>query len=431
MKTRSSAPPSSADDTQPAMAAAAAKDETKEHKPTKMLILPANATPEARILSLKNPRTDVLGRYYFCPRLGLYEFTSIAYPKSAPSSTLFTYSTDDAPDGEEGGSKNSISKDSGLLIATPIDSIFFVLPILTPATAPRSNSNKGLFHALDDMLDAQDDIPKHLRYALLHEQYRPQLENRMDAICDTVEASGEKMFRLSEEKLLKELIRKAERMVSLGIPPSMEEKFIHRALEAPLQSEQRQDASTVITRTSGDTTEEADSQPQPESQSSVATPSTSLSTPSNDSTATSQTSISDTSPPDNITQLLRLRTALSFLQSSYLPPHISKIAEEAWESSKSPIDFQPLTDRLKEISKLRAEALASRSITDFSRKRGMDDCEDGNSRAEKKRRLEEEEKKKKAGESRGVKDLKKADTSGMMKLSAFFGKAAPAKKKES
>lgn len=427
MKTRSSAPDTSADDTQPAMAA---KNEAEEHKPTKMLILPANATAEARILSLKNPRTGVLGRYYFCPELGLYEFTSIAYPKSTPSSTLFTYSADDAKDEDNGRSKNSITKNSELLVATPIDAIFFALPILAPPTTSRSKSGKDLFQPLDDMLDAQEDLPKHLRYALLHQQFRPQLEKRMDRICDSVEASGEKMFRLSEEKLLKELVAKAERMASKGLPASMEEKFIHRTLETPLQSEQRQDASTVIPRTSGDTTEDVDPQPpQSDSQSSAATPSTSSSlAPSNDSTGTSQTSISDTSTPDNITQLLRLRTALSFLQSSYLQPHISKIAEETWESTKSPIDFQPLTERLKEISKLRADALASRSVTDFSRKRGMDDYEDGESRAEKKRKLEEEEKKKKAGESRGVRDLKKADTSGMKKLSSFFGKPATAKK---
>ena len=47
-------------------------------------------------------------------------------------------------------------------------------------------------------------------------------------------------------------------------------------------------------------------------------------------------------------------------------------------------------------------------------------------RAEKKRK-EEEEKMKKAGESRGVRELKKVNTSGMKKLSAFFGKAASKK----
>ena len=49
-------------------------------------------------------------------------------------------------------------------------------------------------------------------------------------------------------------------------------------------------------------------------------------------------------------------------------------------------------------------------------------------RAEKKRREEEEVKRKKAGESRGIRDLKKVDTKGMKKMSDFFGKAAAKKK---
>lgn len=51
-------------------------------------------------------------------------------------------------------------------------------------------------------------------------------------------------------------------------------------------------------------------------------------------------------------------------------------------------------------------------------------------RAEKKRRKEEEEEKKKAGESRGIRDLKKVDTKGMKKMSDFFGKAAAVKRSE-
>lgn len=60
-----------------------------------------------------------------------------------------------------------------------------------------------------------------------------------------------------------------------------------------------------------------------------------------------------------------------------------------------------------------------------------DDDEAIESRAEKKRKKEEDEKRKKAGESRGVKDLKKVDTTGMKKLSDFFGKGAAGSKKKS
>jgi Ydr279p protein family (RNase H2 complex component). len=47
----------------------------------------------------------------------------------------------------------------------------------------------------------------------------------MEAVCDTVEAGDEKMFRLSEDKLLKELISKAQRLAAQGLPTSLEERF--------------------------------------------------------------------------------------------------------------------------------------------------------------------------------------------------------------
>jgi hypothetical protein len=52
----------------------------------------------------------------------------------------------------------------------------------------------------------------------------------------------------------------------------------------------------------------------------------------------------------------------------------------------------------------------------------MIEDEDSETRAEKKRKKEEEEKRKKAGESRGVKNLKKVNVSGMKKMSDFFKK---------
>ncbi|KAJ6166653.1 hypothetical protein N7470_002100 [Penicillium chermesinum] len=70
---------------------------------------------------------------------------------------------------------------------------------------------------------------------------------------------------------------------------------------------------------------------------------------------------------------------------------------------------------------MRAEALASRKMSDFTRKRGLDD-EEVEARAEKKRKKEEEEKKAKASESRSVKNLKKVNTTGMKKMSDFFKK---------
>ena len=103
---------------------------------------------------------------------------------------------------------------------------------------------------------------------------------------------------------------------------------------------------------------------------------------------------------------------------------------EQLASTDSPIDFKPLDEELATIAKMRSEALSARSMSDFSRKRGIDDDEAAEIRAEKKAKKEEEEKKKKASETRGLRDLKKVDTTGMKKMSDFFGKSSAAKTKK-
>ena len=100
-----------------------------------------------------------------------------------------------------------ISKTAELLIATPVDLIFFMLPILAPAS--KHTMAQKLFQPLDDILDSHNGIPKHLRDILLHDRFRSMVEKRMGAICDTVHA-GETMFRLSDDKLVLELLSKAE-----------------------------------------------------------------------------------------------------------------------------------------------------------------------------------------------------------------------------
>ncbi|KKY24503.1 putative ribonuclease h2 subunit b [Diplodia seriata] len=162
-----------------------------------------------------------------------------------------------------------------------------------------------------------------LRKLLQNDTLRARVEERMAAACDTVDAGDEKMFRLSIDKLAKELLAKAERLVANGIPASMEEKFVRKALERPVMSIKREETT--------------------------------------------------------------------------------------------------------ELAALRSEAQALRSLSDnITRKHGMEDDEAAAMRAEKKRKKDEEETKKK-NQSRGVKQLAKADTSGMKKLSSFFTKA-PVKK---
>lgn len=88
-------------------------------------------------------------------------------------------------------------------------------------------------------------------------------------------------------------------------------------------------------------------------------------------------------------------------------------------------DFASLDEHLEQLAKLRAETLATRSLSDFSKKRNLEDDEADEERAEKRRKQEEEEKRRQSQESRGVRDLKKVNVSGMKKMSEFFAKKAP------
>lgn len=393
-------------------------------KPSKTFILPSSTSSNARLLSLRNPQSGELSRYFFCPKRGVFEFTVVASPAPTARSILFspsvrnsTLATDD--EHQRPTATASIAKKAELLVATPLDAIF----LLAPLFASSSKSGQTLFQPLDDIIDSNDDLAPHLRHVLYDDTFRNTLLTRAEAISDTVEAGDEKMFRFSEMKLLKELIAKAERLATQGLPASLEERFIRQALAAPLMSVKREDASTTQASNDGELSTKSDErQDTPSTSATTTTPS--VSTPVGEATPVPGEEMASS---DQITRLQRIATALSFMKESYLSETLSSRLDEILASPESPLDLKPLNDRLKQLAELRAEAIASRSMSDFSRKRGLDD-EEVEARAEKKRKKEEEEKTKKATESRGVRDLKKANTSGMKKMSDFFGKAAPKKK---
>ena len=351
-------------------------------------------------------------------------------------SVLFAPDRDgDASDGfdEDNVEKGYVTRDAQLHVVTPVDVMFLVLPVLAPVG---KKGEKKVFQPLDDILDdvlgdEADDLAGNLRDILLHPSFRGTVERRMMAVCDTVEA-GETMFRISEEKLVTELLAKAERMVSVGLPASMEERFVRRELEIPVLSvsreeETKDDASSQFQSQSGQTTESQESNTSSTSATETeaeTSPDTPITPPD-----VSQKTTTDTNTTDqNILRLLHLRTSLSFLLSSYIPAHLAAQIEKTLSSQSSPQDFTPLTTHLAHIASLRAKAHESRAVyNSVSRKRGFEEEDDAAiARAEKKRK-EGEEKKKKAGQSRGVKELQKVNTSGMKKLSAFFGKATPKK----
>ncbi|KZF19754.1 hypothetical protein L228DRAFT_285691 [Xylona heveae TC161] len=498
-----------------------AMERSDDPHPPKMFILPKGGSNDARVVTLANPRTSLPNRYYFCPEKGVYEFTKIAAPRSTPRSILLApkhhkvekpqdkessispskeeqESTTEGPiathvshkNGDPVTSNGYVTKDADVFVATPLDPLFLILPALCPSqTKDRSDPPKQMFLSADDYIETLADKSKHFAQITKAPFFRQILESRMAAACDTVDAGDEKMYRLNNDKLLQELLVKAHSMVQRGLPSSMEDKFVTRALEAPVMSIKREDTTvSVATSTSNDPkalgsapggrSEESASVSVSTTMPELASPSSSFpsgtQTPADsaeESQVSSATSLSvetespsstSTGPDPHILHLLRLRISLDFLLASYVPAHIvsrlnsllsaddpitlsattspyfAPTENNGVASGGSPekattttISFAPLTAHLAHLAALRQQAQASRSLGDFSRKRtfnggGGEDDESAEIRAEKKRKKDEEEKKRRAGESRALRDLKKVDTSGMKKLSDFFVKKQPA-----
>ncbi|KAF2445294.1 hypothetical protein P171DRAFT_463710 [Karstenula rhodostoma CBS 690.94] len=417
------------------------------NNPPKVFVLPNNTSPESRIVTLDNPANGAPSRYYFCPSKGFFEFTRIAAPKKDCKSWLITpdrASKDISQDGRANGESAAQEADTAeglgggyltnkadMFLATPIDLLFLILPALAPKAAAKQG-DKQYFLSLEDHLDALASLSR--QWKVLFSQYpslKDKVERRMAAVCDTVTAGDETMYRVSSEKLTRVLTRKAERMCAQGLPPSMEERFIKTALEVPIMNVLRSDTFTAAP-TPADTPAITDTQTTTTStltrtESEISTTTT---VASQTTAATSFTSTTDDaaphsalSTPPEIPHLLRLRTSLTYLTTSYLPPTLRTPITSAPDP-----DFTPLDTHLAALAKLRAEALALRSISDnISRKRGHDEDEGAAMEREEKKRRKEEEEKKKKSESRAVKQLKKVDTSGMRKLSSFFVKKPVAK----
>ncbi|RDW94521.1 hypothetical protein BP5796_00284 [Coleophoma crateriformis] len=407
--------------------------------PHQLFVLPREANTDARILALNNPKSSTKTRYFVCPDRGFYEFTKIAAPKTTPRSWLLTPSKEQQDAARENVcNRGFVTRTADLFVATAIDPLFLLLPVLAPPSSKNSESSKRLFLSCEDYFDQIISSSPQLKTLLKTGRLHNILELRMRDVCDTVDAGDETMYRLSEEKLLVEILRKATAISKNGLPASMEEKLVGKALEVPLLSIKREESSMH------ELAEEVDirSQPMediPDTQTSTSSEVSSASSFSGASTAA--TSFSDdltskTPPqkpvsdprigaPKDAVQLLRLRTAFCFILSKYVAPQLAESMKSRLAATTSPIDFQPLDTHLAYIATLRQQALAARSLSDFSRKRNMDeDEESGDTRAEKKRKKEEEEKRQKSGQSRGVRDLKKVNVSGMKKMTSFFTKKA-------
>ncbi|TWU73041.1 hypothetical protein ED733_002108 [Metarhizium rileyi] len=402
-----------------------------------VFILPKAATSEARIVTLPHPRNGKPSRYLVCPKTGIHEFTKISASKSAPRSWLIENRADLCRDDIEKKGTDShveIITSSDMFVATIIDALFLVLPSLADAKVEKgSNEKKRLFLSSDDHFDKLPEENSHLSEILRWDAIRALIESRMGVICDTVDAGDEKMFRLNEKKLLSAILEKAKRMADGGLPPTLEDQFVKRALEAPILlqrsslaarfsegqtavgSAAESEASTPVTDSTQSqlTTATTDSQSSCVSQNSAATTSCVEDVQAEDAAMTAI----QASP--EVTALQRLHVAFEFICSRYIPA-ATAVALQGYlsQAGMCSVDFSPLNKYQAKLAELRAEAVAANSTADYSRKR-LGDEEEDELRQEKRQKLDEE-KKRKANESRGVRELKKVNTSGMMKLSHFF-----------
>ncbi|RYC53715.1 hypothetical protein CHU98_g12494, partial [Xylaria longipes] len=353
--------------------------------PPKIFILPKKATNEARIVSLLHPRYAKPTRYLVCPETGFYEFTRIAAPKSTPRSWLIQTDGHETPqaDSEPASAEKDasfgtyVTSGAELFVATPIDALFLILPTLIDSSA---KSEKRRYISGDDHFDRIQEESPHLWEILRWGEGRVRglLEDRLGAVCDTVEAGDERMFRFSEDKLMAEVLGKARRMSTRPLPRSMEEKFVVKPLEAPVLGVKRQATTTTSTEPSTETTQDdssasasANGTPRPKAEASESQ-STALSTDSSTSVAseasTAATSIISPSEADSaalaeallpamvasteVISLQRLRTAFNFVCSSYVPPSLVTLLR-AKLSTQPEVDFAPLDAYISELNRVK------------------------------------------------------------------------------
>ncbi|KEQ85680.1 hypothetical protein M438DRAFT_354723 [Aureobasidium pullulans EXF-150] len=413
MKTRATKTSAKAAEVVEEKAIESATLEPSSNNPPLLFVLPEGASPDARVVTLPNPATSGPTRYFFCPEKGIHEFTKVAAPKKTPRSWLVApdASASDSSADESLVSKGYTVENADLFVATPVDPLFILLPALMPAP----DSHEQLFLTIDDHLDKLAEEAKHLTHLIRSIKIQESFEKRADAVCDNVDLGHEKMFRLSNEKLLTELVKKANRMAANGLPASIESHFVQEALRIPMMAVQRTESQ-----------EEEASPPTIDTDSTTPSTSANQSQVSAVTEATSLTSAPE-SAPANVTSLLRLRTALNLLLSTYIPSALHTPLNTLLKSSSSPVDFAPLECHLSHIADQKRRAQALRSLSDnISRKRSGVNDEEAEEREATKRRKKEEDEAKKKNTSRGVKQLGKVNTTGMMKLSSFFTKA-PAK----
>jgi hypothetical protein len=404
--------------------------------PPHVFVLPKGASSEARIITLPDPASSSPNRYFVCPEKGFYEFTKIAAPKKACRSWLLAAQSSDNT-GREDATKDEDSHEQGdeayvleqpdMFVATPIDPLFVLLPLLVGGEAGSYLTfSDYVFTTEKEGLAQLQQLLRQSTFAKLEKT----MEDRIGAVCDCLDMGNgdDKMYQISTSKLAAALVAKARNMVKKGLPASMEERFVKQALEVPVLSIRREESSVSIAPEDATPGAEGETTETPQESTSTATTTTITVSTAASSIATTPAEVQSPAASD-VANLLKVRTGLDFLIASYVPLSLRTAVQEACKSPASPVDFSPLDKHLEHVAGLKKQAQVLRSLSDnISRKRGADDDEDALDKAEAKRKKKEEDEIKKKNTSRGVQQLAKANTTGMKKLSSFFTKAPPKKK---
>lgn len=316
-----------------------------------------------------------------------------------------------------------------LYIATPLDPIFLLLPALCQS----EEGHWGTLH--DHVFLSPHDLAG--RYAPLRMILTSALESKLEAsmrvVCDargSLMGDGEAYYHLDVGRVAAVLMRKARKMVERGTwPASLEEKYVSERLRVPERGIEVDLEGKALERTMTKGTGPADP-------TAVASPvPLSPESKGKEDDTTADTAV-ELPPPqswshnNDIPSLLRLHTALNYLITSYIPPglrdrlnpilyHFSNSNPQKFTGPPPLLDLRPLDAHLAHLATLRAQVHALRGLSEnilSGQKHGREEEVDGE---EMKKRKREAEKK---TVSLGVKKLMKADTTGMRKLSSFFGK---------
>ena len=406
MKTRSNATITQSE------VAGASTPASKQSASLMLLTLPDDISTEAWITTFakdgEGSGSESSKQYICCPDTAkILEITEVNTAKDIPRSWLL------AP-GEDGETKGGfvdrgyITQSPVLYVATPIDPLSLLLPVLIPATSERRNEKN--FLTLDDYEDMLIMSSPEWKFVLQHERLRLRILQRLQCMSDKTMAGDEEMYRPSIIKVMEQVLAKARKIVTHELPRSIEQEFVQKVLQIPTTQKNRNlsgdEAATVDKETGSEQNRENENRH----------PGT-IREDTTEHTAKENGSFNDI---EELTKLQRLRVAIN-LVLSYTEPHVREQILSAIENDDA-INFKPLDSYLAQARKLRQEATALRALSDnISMKRPATD-EMLEAKAEKKRKKEEDEKKKKL-QSRGVKNLKNVNTSGMMKLNSFFRKS--------